>query len=126
MSCLAVLDVKKTSVGRERGLICLVHETDIKVICCGMGTAHGWNRGSVICGDHVSLELLKPVGFGGRFITEVWIEINCCVQMGLIVLKVPGDNVEKGGNCMQKEFSRVSHGNLIGGSCILGFLIRFL
>ena len=59
---------------------------------------------------------MKPVGFGERFITEVWIEIYCCVRIGLMVLKVPGDDIEKGGNCMQKEFSRVSHRKLIGGS----------
>ena len=34
---------------------------------------------------------LKTVGFKGSLSFEIWIEIQGCVSMRLVVLKVPGD-----------------------------------
>ena len=43
-----------------------------------------------------------------------------------VVLKVPGDDIERVRNRTQKSFARVRHGGLICGIYILEFLIRFL
>ena len=42
---------------------------------------------------YVIIGLLKMVRFGGSFSIEVWIEINGCIRMLLVVLKVPGDGI---------------------------------
>ena len=46
--------------------------------------------------------------------------------MGLVVLKVPGDDLEWGGNSAHKDFSQVRNGGLIAESIIFEFLPEFL
>ena len=91
-----------------------------------MVTARSCCRRGVICCVHVSLDLLKLVGFGESFRNEVCIEIHFCGRMVPVVLKVPGDDIERVRNRTQKSFARVRHGGLICGIYILEFLIRFL
>ena len=69
---------------------------------------------------------MKRVRFGGSFSIEVWIEIHGYRRMGMVVLKIPGDDLERGGNRAQKEFSRVRHCGLIVGSSILEFMPELL
>ena len=45
--------------------------------------------------------LLKTVMFGGSFRIEVWIEIHVCCRLVLVVLKLPGEDLEWGGNHVQ-------------------------
>ena len=48
--------------------------------------------------------LLKMMVFWGSLSIEVWIEIHGCDSMGLVVLKETVDDLEWGGNHMQKQF----------------------
>ena len=40
------------------------------------------------------LVCMETVGFKGRIIFEIWIEIQGCGRMGLVVLKVSGEDLE--------------------------------
>ena len=44
----------------------------------------------------------------------------------MVALKIPGDDLERGGNRAQKEFSQVRHCGLIVGSSILEFMPELL
>ena len=82
-----------------RGNVNLLYETYIRGVCRGTITTRGWRRHSV---SHMILVCMETVGFKGRIIFEIWIEIQGCGRMGLVVLKVTGDNLEWGSNCTQK------------------------
>ena len=88
-------------------------------------TRDGFRGGVRGCGN-VTIVPLKTVSFGGSFSIEVWIDIHGCGRMGLMTLNVTSDDLVRGGNHRQKEFSRVRHGSLIVGSGILEFLPEFL
>ena len=64
--------------------------------------------------------------FGGRLSIEVWIDINGCESMVLLVLKGTGDDCNRGGNFAQEIFSRVKHDGFIFGISILELLSEFL
>ena len=66
------------------------------------------------------------MGFGGSLIIEVWVDINYCGRMVLVVMKVPDDDLERGGNNTQNAFSQVRHGGLIFGRIILEIPPEFL
>ena len=70
--------------------------------------------------------VLETVIFEGSFSIEVWIDIDGCVRMRLVFLKVPGDNLEWGGYQTQSGVSQVGHNGLIVGSSILELLTDFL
>ena len=66
------------------------------------------------------------VRFGGSLSIEVWIDVHDCGRMGMVFLKVPGEYLDQGGNCAQKEFYWVRHGGLIVGINSLELLHEFL
>ena len=69
---------------------------------------------------------MEMVGFKVGLIFEIWIMIQGCVRMVLVVLKVPCEDLEWIHNCKQKLFARMRHGGFIFGSSIVEFLSEFL
>ena len=99
--------MKRTSTGEKQIIVHIVLGMNTRVRCCGTGTTRSWLRGDVrVCGHRI-LGIMEIVGFGGSFSIEVCIEINLCVRMGLVVLKVPVYDLEMGGNCVYRSFLRL-------------------
>ena len=63
-----------------------------------MGTNGGLRMGSDRFDGQLIHVLLKMVRYGGSFRIDAWIEIYWCGRMGLVVLNVPGDDLERGSN----------------------------
>ena len=68
----------------------LVCDTDIRGGCPYTRTIRGWRRYSI---SHMILGILETVGFKGGLRFEIWIEIQGRVRMGLVALKVPGEDL---------------------------------
>ena len=66
------------------------------------------------------------MGFKGDLSFDIWIDIQGCVNMVLVILKVPGEDLEWSGNLTQKLFSWMSHSSLVVGIIIIEFLYEFL
>ena len=88
-----------------------------------MVTTRDWRRHSA---SHMIIVHLKTVGFKGSFNFETWIEIQGCGRMRLVVLKVPGEDLEWSSNCMQKVFYWMRHGVFLLGSSIVELIFEFL
>ena len=69
---------------------------------------------------------LEMVGFKVSLIFDIWTDIQVCGRMGLVILKVPSEDLERNSNCTQKVFDWMRHGGLVVGSSILEFLTEFL
>ena len=62
---------------------------------------------------------LEMVRFKGSLIFDIWTEIQVCGRMGMVVLKVYGEDIEWSANRKQKVFARMRHGGfLVSGSII--------
>ena len=88
-----------------------------------MVITRGWRSNSV---NNITLGRLKTVGFKGSLSIEIWVEIQGCVRMRLVILNLPGEDLEHSSNHTQKVFSRMKHVSLVVGNIILEFLPEFL
>ena len=68
---------------------------------------------------------MKMMGFKGILIFDIWIEIQGCGRMELVVLKFPSKDLSWISNLLHNLFSCMRHGGLVFGSNILELLPEF-
>ena len=68
----------------------------------------------------------ETVGFKGSKSFEIYIEIQGCIRMGLMVLEVSGEDLEWSRNCNKKVFFRMMHCCFVFGSSIVDFRFEIL
>ena len=88
-----------------------------------MRTVWCWRRYSV---RHMILRRLKMVGFKVSLIFEIRIEIKVCQIMGLVILKVTGEDLEWSGNRKQKLVSSIKNGGFVDVKIIVEFMFEYL
>ena len=66
------------------------------------------------------------VVFKGSLRFELWIEIQGCGRMGMMVLKLSGKDLRCGSNWNQKVFVRTRHDLFVVGSSIFELLFEIL
>ena len=69
---------------------------------------------------------LETVGFKGSLLFDIYVEIQGCARMGLVVLKVFGEDLYWRGNGNQKVFVRMGHVFFVVGSSINELLFDIL
>ena len=74
--------------------------------------------------SHVVLGLLKTVSFNGRLSFEIWVEIQGRGEVGLVVLKGYGEDLEWNINIEQKGLFWMRHGWFVGRGIIDEILIE--
>ena len=66
------------------------------------------------------------MGFNGSLSFEIWVDIQGCGRMGLVVLKVYSEDIEWSGNLKKNLFVWMRHGGFVVGISIVELLFEIL
>ena len=88
-----------------------------------MITTRRWRRYSI---SHMIIVHLETVGFKDSLSFEIWIDIQSCGIMVMVVLKVSGEDIQWSGNRKQNVFDCMRHGGFVVVSSIVEFMFELL